>query len=347
MLARFDEGLELLGEPHLLQHILSSVLAAERSRWPGVDLRASATRDLPAVSGDETSIQQVLRNLISNAAKYSPLDQTIEVVLTAEDGGVSTRVLDHGQGIRAEEAEELFTPFFRSPDTAGLASGAGIGLFVCRRLVDAMGGRIWAAPRDGGGSEFGFWLPAYHAGLDDEDDEWTTHPRWPGDSAGGRSSRTLRWQPGARRRATAMRLQALQPDAGRLRDARLGQHGAPARVRAEHGGSDQMPTVYLRAEALRLPDGAANADGVLAPDADLAITALKECGVNTLLVEAASRVRAHRWGCPASSRRPIEPRVRGSSPPTWRTAGWHDARACAACSSVATTPRTCGRSAVT
>ena len=46
-----------------------------------------------------------------------------------------------------------------------------------------------------------------------------------------------------------------------------------------------MPTVYLRAEALRLPDGAANADGALAPDADLAISALKECGVNTLLLE--------------------------------------------------------------
>ena len=79
-------------------------------------------------------------------------------------------MLDRGPGIKVVEAEDLFTPFYRSPSTATTAGGAGIGLFVCRRLIGAMGGRIWAAARadGGGGSEFGFWLPRYESPSDDE-----------------------------------------------------------------------------------------------------------------------------------------------------------------------------------
>ena len=68
------------------------------------------------------------------------------------------QVLDDGPGFPADETSRLFELFYRSPGTAGSASGAGIGLFVCARLVAAMGGRIWAAPRPDGGAEFGFAL---------------------------------------------------------------------------------------------------------------------------------------------------------------------------------------------
>ena len=64
-------------------------------------------------------------------------------------------------GIRKQEADHLFDPFYRSPATAAMAGGAGIGLYVCRRLVDAMGGRILGTPRPDGGSEFGIALPRY------------------------------------------------------------------------------------------------------------------------------------------------------------------------------------------
>ena len=71
-------------------------------------------------------------------------------------------VLDDGPGFAADETNRLFELFYRSPGTAASASGAGIGLFVCARLVAAMGGRIWAQPRLEGGAEFGFALPELH-----------------------------------------------------------------------------------------------------------------------------------------------------------------------------------------
>jgi K+-sensing histidine kinase KdpD len=170
VLARFDEGLELVGEPSLLQRVVPAVVESERHRWPQAEFTVHSGRDLPAVGGDETSIAQIVRNLLSNAVKYGPVGQEVEIRIDDEADGVAVRVLDRGPGIKVVEAEDLFTPFYRSPSTAAVAGGAGIGLFVCRRLIGAMGGRIWAAARtDGaGGSEFGFWLPRYESVPDDE-----------------------------------------------------------------------------------------------------------------------------------------------------------------------------------
>jgi two-component system sensor histidine kinase KdpD len=99
-----------------------------------------------------------VRNLLSNAAKYGGVGSTVTIAAEAGEGEVLVRVLDDGPGFPPEEANRLFELFYRSPGTAGAATGAGIGLFVCARLVSAMGGRIWAAPREGGGAEFGFAL---------------------------------------------------------------------------------------------------------------------------------------------------------------------------------------------
>jgi signal transduction histidine kinase len=115
----------------------------------------SMTEHLPVAAGDEALIEQVLRNLISNAAKYGPADGRIEVVVEAAGGRPRIRVLDEGPGIDPEEADRLFDLFYRSPRTSRV-SGSGIGLFVARRLVEAMGGSVWARPReDSPGAEFG------------------------------------------------------------------------------------------------------------------------------------------------------------------------------------------------
>ena len=167
VLSRAEGGrLTLARDPLVIRHVIRQAVEGEAKRWPDHDFSAEAPLDLPLVLGEELHVGQVLQNLLSNAAKYSPAGSTVEVRATGEVGGVTTRVLDQGEGLPAESTEQLFELFYRAPEAARRASGAGIGLFVCRQLVEGMGGRIWARPRDGGGAEFGFWLPAL--GEDDE-----------------------------------------------------------------------------------------------------------------------------------------------------------------------------------
>ncbi len=167
VLARFDEGLDLGAEPSLLQHLVPTVVEQERVRWPSIRFAVEVGPDLPAVNADETSVRQVLRNLLSNAAKYSDAGALVDVRVESVPDGVAMRVRDRGAGIDPDEAESLFDPFFRSPKTAKMAGGAGIGLYVSRRLVDAMGGQIRVAAADGGGSEFTVVLPLYQGELSD------------------------------------------------------------------------------------------------------------------------------------------------------------------------------------
>jgi PAS domain S-box-containing protein len=158
-LNRFGEGGGEIGwEPVLLQRLVPRVVQSERDRWPGVTFVIDVAPGLPTVSADPTYVEQVVRNLLSNAAKYGGSGSTVQVRGDAGTREVCIRVLDDGPGFPADETNRLFELFYRSPGTAAAASGAGIGLFVCARLVAAMGGRIWATPRPEGGAEFGFAL---------------------------------------------------------------------------------------------------------------------------------------------------------------------------------------------
>lgn len=159
-LNRFGEAVGEVGwEPVLLQRLLPRVVESEDGRWPGVEFKLTIESGLPTVSADPTYVEQVVRNMLSNAAKYGGLNSTVEVQAARGDGEVLVRVLDDGPGFPLEERDQLFDLFYRSAKTAAIAAGAGIGLFVCARLVSAMGGRTWAAPRASAGAEFGFALP--------------------------------------------------------------------------------------------------------------------------------------------------------------------------------------------
>lgn len=167
-LSRVQAGFTVEGEPLLLQHLVKPLIAAEALRWPQINVDVRIPSDLPTVFGERTYVEQVLRNLVSNAAKYSPAGTTVTITARATGSEVELRVLDRGVGIAPGEADQLFRLFYRSPNTARQAAGAGIGLYVCRGLVHAMGGRIWAARRADGGSEFGFSLPVPDSGAEDE-----------------------------------------------------------------------------------------------------------------------------------------------------------------------------------
>ncbi|HEX2753944.1 MAG TPA: GAF domain-containing protein [Candidatus Limnocylindrales bacterium] len=153
-----DEGGDVGAEPVLLQRLLPAVVASEDGRWPGVSFEAVVPPGLPTVIADPTYVEQVVRNLLSNAAKYGGPGASVRALVEAADGEVLVRILDDGPGFPPDERERLFDLFFRSAQTARAAAGAGIGLFVCARLIKAMGGRIWATNRSEGGAEFGFAL---------------------------------------------------------------------------------------------------------------------------------------------------------------------------------------------
>jgi signal transduction histidine kinase len=154
------EGLAIEREPILLQRLLPRVVSAEAMRWPAAKFELDIRPGLPPVAAEETYVEQVVRNLLTNAAKYG--GGTIFVrAEPASEGRVRVSVCDDGPGFSPGEEQRLFEIFYRSPAATRRASGAGIGLFVTQQLVRAMGGQIWAANRAEGGSEFIFELPGF------------------------------------------------------------------------------------------------------------------------------------------------------------------------------------------
>lgn len=161
VLSRSERGtVERADDPVLVQRIVERVVRSEGARWPAVKFESELTAAATA-RGDETYVEQVLRNLLSNAAKYSPAGSTVRLIVDETSEGIRVRVLDEGAGINPGEAPRLFELYYRSLATSAKVAGAGIGLYVCRALVEAMGGRMWAAPRAHGGSEFGFILARF------------------------------------------------------------------------------------------------------------------------------------------------------------------------------------------
>lgn len=163
VLSRVERGgLVVDAEPLEPRRLLDRAVAHEASELPSIDITLDIAPDLPIVAGEATYVEQILRNLLGNAAKYTPAGTKVLVSARragSEDGdAVAIRVIDEGPGVPLASIERIFELFYRDPDSARTVSGSGIGLFVCASLVTAMGGRIWAALPPGGGTEFGFTL---------------------------------------------------------------------------------------------------------------------------------------------------------------------------------------------
>jgi signal transduction histidine kinase len=148
-------------EPVDLAALVDDTLALLRRdvQERGIEVRRLAARDIPAVSADRVQIQQVLMNLILNAAQAMEQNGTAKRELIVEiarpDGLVSVSVRDHGGGIA--DLDKIFEPFVTSK-----AQGLGMGLAICRSIVEGHGGRIWAANVDDG-AEVAFSLPPVEA----------------------------------------------------------------------------------------------------------------------------------------------------------------------------------------
>lgn len=139
----------------LLRESLDRLGGATREHVLDVDV----PNDLPPVFLDPVEVDQVVANLVENAAKYAPAGTTIRVVARVEDGDLRVSVEDEGPGVARDALPSLFEPFYRGP-TARAGSGSGVGLAVARGLVEAHGGSIEAANRNGRGARFSFRIPS-------------------------------------------------------------------------------------------------------------------------------------------------------------------------------------------
>jgi PAS domain S-box-containing protein len=136
--------------------------AEENGHRVVVDLPEDPVR----ATADPEKLRQVLSILLDNALRYSPDGGTVTLEVVRSLDVVEIRVTDEGVGIPHSEQEQVFRKFYRGSD-AGLRAGAGgtgLGLFIARGLVTAMGGRIWVAPRDGGGTRLALELPVARSG---------------------------------------------------------------------------------------------------------------------------------------------------------------------------------------
>jgi len=159
LLTRLESGSSIELEPQVLERVARKVVDAHRDAHPDrrTSLKAAPMRAI--VEADAGYLELLIGNLLTNAAKYSPSDKPIDVVVRARGDHAEVVVRDRGIGFSEEEMPKLFAAFYRGNEARHMGNGVGIGLTVCRRLVESLGGRIWAAPRKGGGSEFGFSVP--------------------------------------------------------------------------------------------------------------------------------------------------------------------------------------------
>ncbi len=128
----------------------------------GLHLTYTPAGPLPLVQADPDRIIQVLINLLGNAVRYTPAGGTVRVEVAAEPDGVTFRVTDTGIGIAPDQLPHLFERFYRVDRARSRAlGGSGVGLTIAKALVEAHGGRMWAAsPGLGRGATFAFTLPA-------------------------------------------------------------------------------------------------------------------------------------------------------------------------------------------
>ena len=147
-----------------IEEIVGSALARTSRQLKDHAVVTHLEGDLPFVPIDDLLIEQVLVNLLENAAKYSPLASTIELTAVLDDSHLVVTVADRGPGLPPSDLPRIFDKFYRATNAGG-RPGAGLGLAICRGIVELHGGTIAAENRPGGGSLFRFCLPRTAPGL--------------------------------------------------------------------------------------------------------------------------------------------------------------------------------------
>jgi signal transduction histidine kinase len=166
LIARAERGIEPDVEPLFVVRIVRNVIQRHQQQYRDRQFEIVEHEAPKPVEFSAASLDQLIENLVTNAEKYSPAGGRIVVDIERRPNEVIIRVLDEGPGLGDTPTEHLFEPFFRSASGRRRAAGLGIGLAVCKRLVEAHHGRIWAQNRQEGGAEFGFSLPVIETPFD-------------------------------------------------------------------------------------------------------------------------------------------------------------------------------------
>ena len=150
--------------PTAIDEVAEAVVARLRPRLTLWQVKAELLLppDLPEVPADPVQIDQVMTNLLENAARHSPSGGTVRLRVAREEGSIRVRVSDEGPGIPREEHEKVFEAFYRGKENPE-SSGSGLGLAISKAIVTAHGGRIWVEETTGGGTAVVFDIPLEEA----------------------------------------------------------------------------------------------------------------------------------------------------------------------------------------
>jgi two-component system sensor histidine kinase KdpD len=165
-MARIEPGKPRIRPQKLaVADLIKSTLKRTKSSLDDHPLEINIQDDISMINGDPEMLGLALRQLISNASKYSPPDTTIEISVFGSSDSATVRVRDHGPGISPDEFESIFERFYRGKRAEQSVAGTGMGLSIARDIINAHQGRIWVENAPDGGAQFSFSLPAFHESL--------------------------------------------------------------------------------------------------------------------------------------------------------------------------------------
>jgi signal transduction histidine kinase len=173
VVGRLDGHVEPLALAWVDMHRLTSEVVDElRAGANGHTFDVRLPTNLPALHTDEGKLHQILSNLVENALKYAPPDTRVTILAEPGVNGIVVHVIDEGPGIPAEAHDRIFERFFQIDQSATRrVGGTGLGLYICRRMAEAIGGQLTLARSDVSGSEFSLFVPtvdAPRAVIDDD-----------------------------------------------------------------------------------------------------------------------------------------------------------------------------------
>ncbi len=144
---------------HVLEEVVGSALQRTRRELEGHPVNVHLPADLPLVFVDGLLLEQVLVNLLENAARYTPAKALLSVTASTDAGWLRLTVADNGPGLLSGAEERIFEKFYRGSPAADAGRGSGLGLAICRAIARVHGGTITASNRPAGGAEFLLRLP--------------------------------------------------------------------------------------------------------------------------------------------------------------------------------------------